>query len=211
MESINTIFDYQAFAGTELKTDPFDHIVVPAFIKREALKAINDDYPELPGPGTFPVETCQGGARFTDLWEAVNSAQFRDWIADKFDMDLRETAVMGTIRRECEPTDGAIHTDSKTKLITILFYFNEEWPHEGGRLRLLRSETDLEDFADEVVPENGTMLAFRVCKHSYHGHKPFTGDRRIMQLHFVDPKRIEKNKMKRRTLRWRIKKLLHLG
>lgn len=211
MNTAQAIFDYEALRATALEREPFEHIVVPGFIRNDALKAINNDYPEFSGPGTFPIETCQGGPTFECLLEAVTSPEFRDWIAEKFAMDLDNTAVMGTVRGKCETTDGRIHSDSKTKLITILFYFNETWPHEGGRLRLLRSATDIEDFAHEVIPENGTMLAFRVGDHSYHGHKPFDGDRRIMQLHFVDPKRIEKNKKKRRTLKWRIKKLFSLG
>ena len=211
MKPAHTIFDYQALQATSLATEPFDHVVVPGFIRDDALKSINDDYPDLSGPGAFPIETCRGGAGFERLLEEVNSADFREWIGKKFGMNLDNMAVMGTVRSQCEPTDGRIHSDSKTKLITILFYFNETWPHEGGRLRLLRSATDLEDFAHEVIPEKGTMLAFRVCEHSYHGHKPFDGDRRIMQLHFVDPKRIEKNKRKRRSVKWRIKKFFSLG
>ena len=33
----------------------------------------------------------------------------------------------------------------------------------------------------------------------------------MVQIHWVDPKRIERNEAKRRTLRWRLKKLLRLG
>jgi len=55
------------------------------------------------------------------------------------------------------------------------------------------------------------MLAFRVSNKSFHGHKPHSGHRRMVQIHWVDPKRIERNERKRRTLRWRLKKLLRLG
>jgi hypothetical protein len=33
----------------------------------------------------------------------------------------------------------------------------------------------------------------------------------MVQIHWVDPKRVEHNERKRRTLRWRAKKLLRLG
>ena len=56
---------------------------------------------------------------------------------------------------------GQIHTDSKDKIITVLLYLNENWPHAGGRLRLLRNGTDLENFVTEVPPDNGTLLVFK--------------------------------------------------
>ena len=115
------------------------------------------------------------------------------------------------MRAECEQADGAIHTDSKTKIITILFYFNETWPHAGGRLRLLRSGTNLEDYAAEVEPSGGTMLAFQRSECSWHGHLPHVGPRRTLQMHFADAKRIERNAQKRKTLGWRLKKLFSLG
>ena len=70
-------------------------------------------------------------------------------------------------------------------MITVLFYFNQHWPHAGGRLRLLRSATDMEDYAAESVPEGGAMLAFRRTDHSWHGHKPYVGERRILQLSYT--------------------------
>ncbi len=205
-----TMLDMDAFDATELQHDPYDYIVVPGFIKPQALEAINRDYPVLSGPGTFPVENVDRGPAFDDFWKEINSAELTSAFAEKFGIDLNGSPIMATVREFCQQTDGHIHTDSKTKLITVLFYFNEEWSEEGGRLRILRSSDNMEDYAAEVVPVNGTMLAFRRSSHSFHGHKPCVGERRIMQLHWVDAKRIERNERKRRTLKWRLKKLLRL-
>jgi len=206
-----SMLDFAAFEAAPLRRDPYDYLVVPEFIRPEALEAINRDYPSLPGPGSHPVENVRYGQAFAEFWKEVNSPEFRAHFAQKFGIDLEGSPVMATVREFCEETDGSIHTDSKTKIITILFYFNPQWPHEGGRLRILRSADDLGDYADEVVPERGTMLAFRRSGKSFHGHKPFVGERRIMQMHWVDAKRIAKNERKRRTLKWRVKKALGLG
>ena len=207
----DTLLDLAAFDATALATDPYDHMVVPNFIRPEALAAINRDYPVLPGPGAHPIETVSKRGGFEAFWNVANGPALRARIAARFDLELNESATMATVRSECEQADGAIHTDSRTKTITVLFYFNEAWPHAGGRLRLLRSATDLEDYAQEVVPETGTMLVFRRCDWSYHGHKPFVGPRRTMQMHYVDAKRIARNERKRRTLKWRLKKAFGLG
>jgi hypothetical protein len=50
---------------------------------------------------------------------------------------------------------------------------------------MVRSPSDLEDYAAEVVPAGGTLLAFRRTDDSFHGHKPFVGVRRILQLSYT--------------------------
>jgi SM-20-related protein len=92
---------------------------------------------------------------------------------------------MITVRGRCSEKDGKIHTDSKTKIITVLLYMNSSWENAGGRLRLLRSENDLEDMLFEVPPVEGTLLAFKRSDNSWHGHKPFTGERRVIQFNWV--------------------------
>ena len=47
------------------------------------------------------------------------------------------------------------------KVVTVLIYFNENWPQEGGRLRLVRSPNNINDYAAEVMPEGGNLIAFR--------------------------------------------------
>jgi hypothetical protein len=50
---------------------------------------------------------------------------------------------------------------------------------------VLRSATDLDDYVAEVPPVEGTLLAFRRGEASFHGHKPFVGPRRVVQLNWV--------------------------
>ena len=89
------------------------------------------------------------------------------------------------MRQFSELTDGHIHVDHRTKIITMLLYFNENWNTEEGQLRLLRSADDLDDYVVEIAPLGGTMLAFRRSDRSFHGHKPFVGERRMIQLAWV--------------------------
>ncbi len=62
---------------------------------------------------------------------------------------------------------------------------NPEWEHSGGRLRLLKSPENLDDPIMEVPPAAGTLLAFRRSDNSFHGHKPFSGERRVIQFNWV--------------------------
>jgi hypothetical protein len=50
---------------------------------------------------------------------------------------------------------------------------------------MLRSPSNLEDYTAEVKPMGGTLLAFRRTDHSWHGHKQFVGERRMLQYNFL--------------------------
>jgi SM-20-related protein len=102
--------------------------------------------------------------------------------------------------------DGAIHTDSVTKIITVLLYMNERWREDAGRLRLLRSADDLEDYAAEVPPYGGTLLAFKRSDKSWHGHKPISGPRRAVQLNWVTTQDVVDHEQRRHQFSTKFKK-----
>jgi len=195
-----------ALERTKLESSPFEHVVVKDFIGIDAINEINRDYPEIDDPKNFQIEDLSFGPGFEQFLTELQSDEVRGAVGQKFGVDLTGKPAQITVRRLCEANDGKIHTDSRTKIISALVYFNEEWPHEGGQLRLLRSDTDVEDYAVEVPPKAGTLLAFRRCDHSYHGHKPFDGERRMVQISWVEPKRVGNYKDKRTKLKWRIKR-----
>ncbi len=92
---------------------------------------------------------------------------------------------MTTVRGVCAARDGRIHRDSRTKLVTVLLYLNSKWESPNGRLRLLRSPTDLTDVVAQVPPDAGTLLVFRNDENAWHGFEPVEGRRRVIQLNWV--------------------------
>jgi hypothetical protein len=179
------ILDLAALTAMPLERDPFDFLVVPNFIAAEALAAINADYPGIAEPGNFDLEELDYGPAFAALTAELCGPALRERVAAKFGADLTGCPQTITVRRFSEQTDGHIHVDHRTKIITMLVYLNEDWDTAGGQLRFLRSATDLEDYAAEVAPLGGTMLAFRRSEKSFHGHKPFVGERRMIQTAWV--------------------------
>jgi SM-20-related protein len=179
------LLDLDAFRASPLRVEPFEHLIVPGFIPPGACGAIHRDYPAIDSPGSFPVEVLTFGPTFDRLLDALRSSAVRAAFEEKFHIDLTGRPTMVTVRGRCGPRDGRIHTDAVTKIITVLVYMNPGWEQAGGQLRLLRSADDLDDLVAEVPPVEGTLLAFRRCDHSYHGHKPFVGPRRVVQLNWV--------------------------
>ena len=205
----DALLDFDRLDATPLATQPCDHIVVAGFVRPAALQAINADYPAIVDPGNFPLEGLAYGPAFGDFVAAITGPQMRRHLSAKFGMDLTPYPTQMTVRRFADKDDGFIHNDSVTKKITVLVYLNHEWHQAGGRLRLLRSEHDIDDYFTEVEPAGGTLLAFRRNERSFHGFKRCDGERRTVQMYWVDPKRVERGlKKKRGTLskmlkRWR--------
>lgn len=188
MQSINL----QSIDNTPLQEDPFDYIVVPGCIGSEALGAINRDYPTIDKPGNLNVEDVHFGDAFDRFLADCQSPEFADHVGRKFGLDLTRSPTTITVRKFCEKSDGNIHTDHPSKVITVLFYFNEDWSSDEGRLRLLRSSTDIEDYAAEVPPIGGTLLAFKRTDISWHGHKTCVGERRMVQVNFLKSDRLSR-------------------
>jgi hypothetical protein len=170
---------------TPLVTRPFEHLLVPRFVKAESLEAIGRDFPPISSGGSFPLSSLRYGPAFGQLADELLGDEVRQIFAVKFDLDLSERPATLTVRGRTRPKDGQIHIDSKTKLITVLLYLNRNWTAGGGRLRLLRSEHDLDDVVAEVPPDEGALVAFRCRENAWHGHQPFDGERRSLQLNYV--------------------------
>jgi SM-20-related protein len=173
------------FRAAPLTTEPFSYIVLPGFIRPEALQLINADYPDISRPGSFPLSQLIYGPAFRRFIDELNSTEFRNAFEEKFKINLAGRPATVTVRGHCAAKDGQIHTDSASKIITVLIYMNSSWETPGGRLRLLRSGSDLNDMIAEIPPTEGTMLAFKRAENSWHGHQPFVGVRRVIQFNWV--------------------------
>ena len=178
-------FDLDLFRATPLVREPFQFLVVPQFIREAALERINADYPAIAERGSFPVNRVAYGPAFQSLLDELESDEFRNVFEQKFQIDLSGRPTTTTVRGWCGTGDGKIHTDSLSKIITVLIYINPSWEEQGGRLRLLRSGNNLNDVLVEVPPVQGTLLAFKRAENSWHGHEPFVGARRVIQFNWV--------------------------
>ena len=119
------------------------------------------------------------GPAFAQLIGELTGETMRVIVERKFGIDLSGRPVMVTVRGQCTARDGNIHSDSATKLITMLLYTNRAHECASARLRILRSSTNLDDYAAEVPPEESTLVIFRNGPRAWHGFAPFHGQRRV--------------------------------
>ncbi len=200
-------FDLDAFGAAPLQLEPFPYVIVPGFVRAGELAAIHADFPIIDRAGSFPSSTLRYGATFGRLLAALEGPELTARVAEKFAIDLSGRPTMVTVRGQARPTDGKIHCDSASKLITILIYLNDQWREEGGQLRLLRSPDNLDDVAAEVPPTAGTIVAFKVTPNGWHGHRPFSGPRRVLQLNWVTDAGVVRREQARHRFSARLKRL----
>ena len=181
------LLDEAAIAAAELRHDPYDYAFVDQAIDPGLKDAVLSHAPRIPDRGSYGLPDLRYGPRFGAVVRDLLSPRFRTLVERKFDMDLSPyppvIVMMGNTTGHYN--EGHAHPDSKHKIVTVLLGFSREWPHERGRLRVLRSD-DREDYAFEFAPEFGRMLMFRVCDHSWHGFLPQKGQRMSLQLCYVD-------------------------
>jgi len=194
--------------ATPIERDPFEYVIVKDFIERKKLEEAMADYPEVAGPGSHPPSSLKIAGGFRELIDELLATPFRNAIEEKFDIDLTDRPTMYTVRGFCRARDGKIHTDSKTKIVTVLLYMNgESWGSSTGRLRLLRNGSDLEDYAVEIEPAGGTLLIFKRSDKSWHGHHPYEGRRRAIQLNWVTDQSVVDREQSRHGFSSKIKRL----
>ena len=133
------ILDIERFRAARITSEPYEYLVLPDFVRADCLARIHADFPRIDRGGSFPLASLCYGSTFADLAEELMGDELRDAFAENFAMDLSQRPTTLTVRGCCRQKDGKIHIDSRSKLITVLVYLNDNWEAPGGRLRLLRS------------------------------------------------------------------------
>ncbi len=197
----------EAIQAANAARDPFPFF--QAQVLEEAnLDSIRADFPVIDKPGIFPVGALQFGPAFASLIEDFKSPAVAEAVGKKLGIDLRGLPVMITVRGRAQAKDGRIHTDTKDKVATCLLYLNGAWDESGGRLRLLRNGGDIEDYIAEIPPSGGTFVAFKVAPNSWHGHKPFTGERRYVMVNWLRSEGARARQLGRHKLSAKVKRLI---
>ncbi|MDB5397747.1 MAG: hypothetical protein JWM91_5253 [Rhodospirillales bacterium] len=205
------ILHFDRLHAASLSTDPFDFLYVPATIDPGELAEIVRDFPEIPAGGSFDVATLESGPAFQRLVAEIRSDAFRTPFEKKFEMDLAPYPLHITVRGHVRGKDGAIHTDSKEKILTGLLYLNLDWNEAGGRLRLLRDGKNLESYALEIPPVAGNMVVFRRSDRSWHGHLPSKSRRLALQFNWVSGDAYVKRELARHRFSGWMKRLSGAG
>jgi hypothetical protein len=208
--STPALLDLPALAAAPVRETPFRHILLPHFVPPAALARVHADMPRITRGGSFPPEALKLGPSARALMRDMESPALKRAVGEKLGLDLDDAPSMLTMRVYCRERDGQIHTDSAAKRVTILLYLNPEqdaFARQEGCLRLLRGPDDLEDFAVEVPPTNGTLLVFPNGPTTWHGHRTYVGPRFSLQLNYMTNDGKARSELRRHRLSALLKRL----
>ena len=153
------------------------------------------DFPDIDSGGSFPSDNLKEGD-IKKLVEELEGDEFKAILENKLGVDLKDAEVITTLRGFSRFKDGKIHTDSQSKIVTVLLYLNKNWDNEIGNLRLLKKNNDLDNFIQEISSEYGNLVAFKVTDNCWHGFMPFEGKRLSIQLNYIYPKSLNMHKIR---------------
>ena len=166
-------------------TDPFPHLTATGLLAEQDKAELARDFPDEGKTGFFPVEQLSFGPAFQRLLDDLETPEFSRIVGDKLHRDLVDRPKMIVVRKWSAAKDGRPHTDGHDKVATALVYLNDDWSTEGGALRFLEGP-DLDGPGTDPIPARyGGFAAFARADDSWHGHKPFAGERRVVQVFWL--------------------------
>jgi hypothetical protein len=170
---------------TTVQHQPFPLMVAHGQLPDEVRGDLARDFPHYESAGFFPYEPGDCGPSINTLVEDLTSPAFAGAIGERLDIaNLAQYPVLVTLCRLLNKRHGTIHTDSKSKIATALLYLNAQWPDSSaGCLRFLHRVDDIDSMAlPELIPLYGELAVFKRCENSFHGHLPYEGERRVIQV-----------------------------
>ncbi|MFL5240233.1 MAG: 2OG-Fe(II) oxygenase [Rhizomicrobium sp.] len=183
--TIESFIDYAAIRAADMHHSPYDYMLGKGALRPEWIPALRESFPDIELTGYHPLSQMKLDGAFAKLIAEIQGPEFTAAVSDALGIDLSPYPTLVTIRKISAAHEGNIHCDSESKIATLLIYMNEGWLSPEGRFRVLRNKQDFSDYAAEVSPEMGSFVAFRRADRSWHGHTPFVGERRVIQIAWV--------------------------
>jgi hypothetical protein len=179
-----SIIDYALIESAQVQSTPYPFFGVEDAFNPDARQALLADFPLIDNGGSLPLASVAVKGALARLVDEIKGDQFRALMSKKFAVNLIGKPIIITARGFSRQKDGQNHTDSKTKLITILFYVNDGWDSPDGRLRMLNSN-NIDDYAEEFSSSIGQMIAFKVTDNCWHGYHAYEGQRQSLQVNYL--------------------------
>lgn len=193
-------------SAATITAQPFPFLVAHDLVGPCDADALDRDFPRYAEAGFFPYDANECGESICDLVAGLTTPAFARAVGKPLGLpDLDRHPCLVTLCRSLNKRHGTIHTDSRSKIATALLYLNRDWPDtSAGCLRFLVRGDDIEALAaPEVRPLYGTFTAFARRDNSFHGHLPFEGERRVIQVAWLTDTDALARKAKRgRFTRW---------
>jgi hypothetical protein len=195
---------------TDVRLEPFPFLIAHGQLPDDARAELERDFPRYTSAGFFPYDPDDCGPSINALVRDLTAPAFAGAIGARLGIEqLDSYPTLVTLCRRLNKRHGTIHTDSTSKVATALLYLNGRWPDtSAGCLRFLNRIDDIDDLvAPEMTPLYGEFAVFKRCDNSFHGHLPFEGERRVIQVAWLTSEEEKLRKTRRGKFSRSFKKL----
>jgi hypothetical protein len=195
---------------TVVRSEPFPFMIAHGQLPDDARGELERDFPRYTSAGFFPYDASDCGPAINALVERLTAPAFADAVGKPLGIEhLAQYPTLVTLCRSLNKRHGTIHTDSKSKIATALLYLNAQWPDtSNGCLRFLQRIDNIDDMlVPELKPLYGEFAVFKRCGNSFHGHLPYEGERRVIQVAWLTSEDEKLRKTKRGKFSRAFKKL----
>lgn len=193
-------------ADTLVRRDPYPFLVAHDILATDKQRELSTDYPTYTEAGYFPYSEEECGPAVRKLVEEITSPDVAELLGSKLGIEhLSQYPTLVSICRSLNRRHGTIHTDSRSKIATALVYMNDDWEKSSaGCLRFLDGSDNIDKtLAPEVTPLYGWFAMFKRTDNSFHGHLPYEGERRVIQIAWIVNEDEKDRKVRRgRFSRW---------
>jgi hypothetical protein len=196
---------------TDVRLEPFPFLIAHGQLPDDARAELERDFPRYTSAGFFPYDASDCGPSINALVRDLTAPAFAGAIGARLGIErLDSYPTLVTLCRRLNKRHGTIHTDSTSKVATALLYLNGQWPDtSAGCLRFLNRIDDIDDLvAPEMTPLYGEFAVFKRCDNSFHGHLPFEGERRVIQVAWLTSEEEKLRKTRRGKFSRSFKKLV---
>tara|TARA_B100001123_G_scaffold74907_1_gene84548 strand:- start:23958 stop:24566 length:609 start_codon:yes stop_codon:yes gene_type:complete len=188
------MLNFELIKKAEINSEFYPFFTVQdAFLNKQDHQKISADFPNIDKGGSFPSDSVLYGESIQSLLDSLEGDQMRNILESKFQVDLKDKTVVSTFRGYSRMKDGKIHSDSNTKIITVLLYLNKNWDRSSGLLRMLKEKDNIENYITEIPASMGSMVAFKVTNNCWHGFIPYEGKRCSIQLNYLYKEALSKH------------------
>jgi hypothetical protein len=196
--------------GTLVRREPFSFMIAHGQLPGEASGELETDFPHYGEAGFFPWDPADCGPSVNAVIENLTTPEIASAIGSRLGIEnLGSYPTLVTLCRHLNKRHGTIHTDSTSKIATALLYLNAQWPdNSGGCLRFLERVDDIDSLiVPELKPLYGEFAVFRRAENSFHGHLPYEGERRVIQVAWLVSEEAKRRKTRRGRFSRAFKKL----
>lgn len=195
---------------TVVRQQPFPFMIAHGLLPEEVRDDLERGLPALRGGRFLSHDPGDCGPSLNTLIKHLTSPRLAATVGRHLGIDdLGGYPTLVTLCRALNRRHGTIHTDSKSKIATALLYLNPAWPDtSAGCLRFLNAIDNIDDVIEpELKPLYGEFAVFKRCDNSFHGHLPYQGERRVIQVAWLTSEEEKLRKTRRGKFSRMFKKL----